>query len=48
MLGWLVNSAGSAMINHNFMVEEFAYRPEINTTEVPANDSTQAVFGFCR
>lgn len=25
VLGWLVNSAGSAMINHNFMVEEFAY-----------------------
>ena len=25
ILGWLVNSAGSAMINHNFMVEEFAY-----------------------
>jgi len=25
VLGWLVNSASSAMINHNFMVEEFAY-----------------------
>ena len=25
VLAWLVNSAGSAMINHNFMVEEFAY-----------------------
>lgn len=25
VLGWLVNSAGSAMINHNFIVEEFAY-----------------------
>lgn len=25
VLDWLVNSAGSAMINHNFMVEEFAY-----------------------
>ena len=25
VLGWLVNSAGSAMINHNFMVEETAY-----------------------
>ncbi len=25
VLGWLVNSAGSAMINHNFMVVEFAY-----------------------
>jgi len=25
VLTWLVNSAGSAMINHNFMVEEFAY-----------------------
>ena len=25
VLGWLVNSAGSAMINHNFMIEEFAY-----------------------
>lgn len=25
VLGWLINSAGSAMINHNFMVEEFAY-----------------------
>ena len=25
VLSWLVNSAGSAMINHNFMVEEFAY-----------------------
>ena len=25
VLGWLVNSAGSAMINHNFMVEEFTY-----------------------
>ena len=25
VLGWLVNSAGSAMINHNFMVEEYAY-----------------------
>lgn len=25
VLGWLVNSAGSAMINHNFVVEEFAY-----------------------
>lgn len=25
VLGWLVNSAGSVMINHNFMVEEFAY-----------------------
>ncbi len=25
VLGWFVNSAGSAMINHNFMVEEFAY-----------------------
>lgn len=25
VLGWLVNSAGSAMINHNLMVEETAY-----------------------
>ena len=25
ILGWLVNSAGSAMINHNLMVEETAY-----------------------
>ena len=25
VLGWLVNSAGSGMINHNFIVEEFAY-----------------------
>lgn len=25
VLGWLVNSAGSAMINHNLMVEEAAY-----------------------
>ena len=25
VLAWLVNSAGSAMLNHNFMVEEFAY-----------------------
>ena len=25
VLAWLVNSSGSAMINHNFMVEEFAY-----------------------
>lgn len=25
VLAWFVNSAGSAMINHNFMVEEFAY-----------------------
>ena len=25
VLGWLVNSAGSAMINHNLTVEEFAY-----------------------
>ena len=25
VLGWLVNSAGSAMINHNLMVEEIAY-----------------------
>ena len=25
VLGWLVNSAGGAMINHNLMVEETAY-----------------------
>ena len=25
VLGWLINSAGSAMINHNLMVEETAY-----------------------
>ncbi len=29
--------------NVNYWVEVFAYRPKINTTEVPANDSTQTV-----
>ena len=29
--------------NVDYWVEVFAYRPEINTTEVPANDSTETV-----
>ncbi len=46
MLSSKFNCVGIGHVYYNgvhYWVEEFAYRPEINTTEVPANDSTQAV-----
>ena len=46
MLNSNYNCVGIGHVYYNgchYWVEEFAYRPEINTTEVPANDSTQAV-----
>lgn len=46
MLSSKFNCVGIDHVYYNgvhYWVEEFAYRPEINTTEVPANDSTQAV-----
>lgn len=46
MLSSDYNCVGIGHVYYNgvhYWVEEFAYRPEINTTEVPANDSTQAV-----
>ena len=46
MLSSKFNCVGIGHVYYNgvhYWVEEFAYRPEINTTKVPANDSTQAV-----
>ena len=46
MLSSDYNCVGIGHVYYNrthYWVEVFAYRPEINTTEVPANDSTQAV-----
>ena len=46
MLSYNYNCVGIGHVyynNCNYWVEVFAYRPEINTTEVPANDSTQTV-----
>lgn len=46
MLSSDYNCVGIGHVYYNgvhYWVEEFAYRPEINTTEVPANDSTEKV-----
>ena len=46
MLSYNYNCVGIGHVyynNCNYWVEVFANRPEINTTEVPANDSTQTV-----
>lgn len=46
MLSYNYNCVGIGHVyynNCNYWVEVFAYRPEINTTEVLANDSTQTV-----
>ena len=46
MLSSKFNCVGIGHVYYNrthYWVEEFAYRPEINTTEVSANDSTETV-----
>ena len=46
MLSSKFNCVGIGHVYYNrthYWVEVFAYRPEINTTEVPANDSTETV-----
>ena len=46
MLSSQFNCVGIGHVYYNnvdYWVEVFAYRPEINTTEVPANDSTETV-----
>lgn len=46
MLSSKFNCVGIGHVYYNgvhYWVEEFAYRPEINTTEIPANDNTETV-----
>ena len=46
MLSSQFNCVGIGHVYYNrthYWVEVFAYRPEINTTEIPANDSTETV-----
>ena len=46
MLSSKFNCVGIGHVYYNgvhYWVEEFAYRPEINTTVVPANNSTETV-----
>ena len=46
MLSSDYNCVGIGHVYYNgvhYWVEEFAYRPEINTTEIPANDNTETV-----
>ena len=46
MLSSKFNCVGIGHVYYNgvhYWVEEFAYRPEINTTEIPANDSIKTV-----
>ena len=46
MLSYDFNCVGVGHVTYNgydYWVEEFAYRPSVNTTETPANDSEQTV-----